>query len=232
MIAVHRPVYPPPTTHRSHVSVRTSVGFESGSSASSYQYGYGSASAIASRWASCIGGPSVAGHRSADRRRSLTIARRGRFGGMDLGIAGQAGGGGRRRRLGSASRRRRRSSPRASRWRSAGVTRAGSTPPRTSSATGRRASSPTSAPPPVGAAFVDAAREALGGLDILVTNAGGPPPGNFATTDGRRLSGRARAEPALGRGDVQGRRPGDAGAALGAGGGDHVGLGAPADRRR
>jgi len=32
-------------------------------------------------------------------------------------------------------------------------------------------------------AFIDAATEALGGIDILVTNAGGPPPGNFATTD-------------------------------------------------
>jgi len=32
-------------------------------------------------------------------------------------------------------------------------------------------------------AFVDAARDALGGIDILVTNAGGPPPGNFASTD-------------------------------------------------
>lgn len=36
---------------------------------------------------------------------------------------------------------------------------------------------------PAGAAqFVRAARVALGGLDILVTNAGGPPPGNFAST--------------------------------------------------
>ena len=34
-----------------------------------------------------------------------------------------------------------------------------------------------------GAAFVAAATEALGELDILVTNAGGPPPGNFASTD-------------------------------------------------
>jgi 3-oxoacyl-[acyl-carrier protein] reductase len=34
-----------------------------------------------------------------------------------------------------------------------------------------------------GAAFVAAATEALGGLDILVTNAGGPPAGTFASTD-------------------------------------------------
>ena len=33
-----------------------------------------------------------------------------------------------------------------------------------------------------GERFVAAATEALGGVDILVTNAGGPPPGNFATT--------------------------------------------------
>jgi 3-oxoacyl-[acyl-carrier protein] reductase len=31
-------------------------------------------------------------------------------------------------------------------------------------------------------AFVAAAQEALGGVDILVTNAGGPPPGNFSKT--------------------------------------------------
>jgi len=36
---------------------------------------------------------------------------------------------------------------------------------------------------PDGAAqFVRAAREALGGLDIVIANAGGPPPGNFAST--------------------------------------------------
>ena len=34
-----------------------------------------------------------------------------------------------------------------------------------------------------GRRFVVEAREALGGIDILVCNAGGPPPGNFATTD-------------------------------------------------
>jgi 3-oxoacyl-[acyl-carrier protein] reductase len=34
-----------------------------------------------------------------------------------------------------------------------------------------------------GGAFVRAARDALGGVDILVTNGGGPPAGTFATTD-------------------------------------------------
>lgn len=32
-------------------------------------------------------------------------------------------------------------------------------------------------------AFVAEATEALGGIDVLVTNAGGPPPGDFTTTD-------------------------------------------------
>ncbi len=34
-----------------------------------------------------------------------------------------------------------------------------------------------------GVALVEAATEALGGVDILVTNNGGPPPGNFESTD-------------------------------------------------
>ncbi len=37
--------------------------------------------------------------------------------------------------------------------------------------------------PPGGRQFVEAAIAALGHVDILVTNAGGPPPGTFATTD-------------------------------------------------
>jgi len=36
--------------------------------------------------------------------------------------------------------------------------------------------------------FVREAREALGGLDILVCNAGGPPPGTFASTDLERYA--------------------------------------------
>src|SRR5262249_11974506 len=31
--------------------------------------------------------------------------------------------------------------------------------------------------------FVEGARNALGGIDILVTNAGGPPPGDFSSTE-------------------------------------------------
>jgi 3-oxoacyl-[acyl-carrier protein] reductase len=34
-----------------------------------------------------------------------------------------------------------------------------------------------------GTAFVKQAREALGGIDILICNSGGPPPGNFASTE-------------------------------------------------
>jgi 3-oxoacyl-[acyl-carrier protein] reductase len=37
--------------------------------------------------------------------------------------------------------------------------------------------------PSGGRGFVEAATQALGHLDILVTNAGGPPPGTFATTE-------------------------------------------------
>ena len=37
--------------------------------------------------------------------------------------------------------------------------------------------------PETAAAFIDEAAGALGGVDILVPNAGGPPPGTFATTD-------------------------------------------------
>ena len=36
--------------------------------------------------------------------------------------------------------------------------------------------------PAGGTAFVEAAHDALGGVDILVTNAGGPPPGTFEST--------------------------------------------------
>ncbi len=42
---------------------------------------------------------------------------------------------------------------------------------------------PTSATTAGATGFVEQATEALGGVDILVTNAGGPPPGTFASTD-------------------------------------------------
>ena len=71
-------------------------------------------------------------------------------------------------------------------------------------------------------AFVAAATEALGGIDILVTNAGGPPPGNFASTDVdaypaaidlNLLSVVAMCKAAV---------PADAGAGVGPRRGDHV----------
>ena len=79
--------------------------------------------------------------------------------------------------------------------------------------------------------FVAAAHEALGGLDILVTNGGGPPPGDFASTPARRLRRRPRAQPAVGRGDVLRRGARHAGAAVGPRRRDHVDRGAPAHRR-
>ena len=65
-------------------------------------------------------------------------------------------------------------------------------------------------------AFVAAATEALGGIDILVTNAGGPPPGNFASTDVDAYPAALDLNLLSVVGDVQGRRAGDAGSRAGA----------------
>ena len=79
--------------------------------------------------------------------------------------------------------------------------------------------------------FVATATEALGGVDILVTNAGGPPPGNFASTDVDAYPAALDLNLLSVVGDVQGRGAGDAGAAVGARRRHHVDLGAPADRQ-
>ena len=80
-----------------------------------------------------------------------------------------------------------------------------------------------------GAAFVAAATEALGGVDILVTNAGGPPPGNFASTDvdayPAALDLNLMSVVAMCKAAV----PAMQAQRLGAGRGDHVARGAPAD---
>ena len=70
------------------------------------------------------------------------------------------------------------------------------------------------------------------GVDILVANAGGPPPGNFAST--RRSTRTAQAFELNCLATIamcNAAVPGDAGAAVGAGRRDHVDRGAPADRR-
>ena len=95
-------------------------------------------------------------------------------------------------------------------------------------------SSPTSRTADGATGFVDAARDALGGIDILVANAGGPPAGDFADIDDleRRtpsafelncLSTIAMCNAAV---------PAMRAQQVGAGRRDHVDRGPPADRRR
>ena len=80
---------------------------------------------------------------------------------------------------------------------------------------GPRPGRPTSSTADGAEAFVAEATEALGGIDILVPNAGGPPPGGFARHRPGRLRAGARAEPAVDGGDVPGRGARHAGAAVG-----------------
>ena len=77
--------------------------------------------------------------------------------------------------------------------------------------------------------FVRDARGALGGIDILVANAGGPPAGDFAQHDGRPVPRGVRAQLPVDDRDVLRGGARDARAAVGEGGRDHVDRGAPAD---
>ena len=93
-------------------------------------------------------------------------------------------------------------------------------------------SSPTCPPKPVRAQFVRDARDALGGVDILVANGGGPPPGDLRdSTDLALVQPGVRAELPRRRRDVPRGGARDAGAGVGAGARDHVDLGPPADPR-
>ena len=134
----------------------------------------------------------------------------------------------RRARRGSGGRARWRSPPRGPRSRSAVATPRPSRPPPT-----ERGLVPIVADvsTPEGAAgFVRDARGALGGVDILVPNAGGPPPGEFAdVTDLERVRPGVRAERPVDDRHVLRGGPRDAGPALGSGRRDHVDRGAPAD---
>ena len=80
--------------------------------------------------------------------------------------------------------------------------------------------------------FVRDARAALGGVDILVANAGGPPPGDFASTTVDQYLDAFELNCRVDDRDVLRGGAGDARAAVGAGRRDHVDRGAPADRRR
>ena len=137
----------------------------------------------------------------------------------------------RRRRAGSASRPRARWPTKGSRSRSAAGRASGSTPR-------RREIGPRAVPlvadvsTEEGAAgFVHAARDALGGVDILVCNGGGPPPGNFASTPPEAYRAAIELNCLTAHRDVPGGGPGDARAAVGAGGRDHVDRGAPTHRQ-
>ena len=57
--------------------------------------------------------------------------------------------------------------------------------------------------------LVDAAVSHLGGLDIVVHNAGGPPPGDFFSIAEGAVAAGVRAEPVELRPDRRGRRAGD-----------------------
>ena len=98
----------------------------------------------------------------------------------------------------------------------------------------------TSAPAPVplvadvstpdgAAAFVREARDALGGIDILVANAGGPPPGRLREHDRRPVPRRVRTELPFVDRDVLRGGARDARPAVGEGARDHVDRGAAAD---
>ncbi len=99
---------------------------------------------------------------------------------VDLGIAGDAPRS-RPRRRASATRSPPRSSPKACRSPSAGANADTIEAAAASSATARSRSSPTSRRRRARPGSSRDARAALGGVDILVANAGGPPPGNFAS---------------------------------------------------
>ena len=154
---------------------------------------------------------------------------------MDLGIAGRAGGrGGGVRRAGvgdgpsAGGRRGARGHLRPRRRPSPSVPSPSS---RRSAAAGSTVSTPMSAPRRAPRRSCRQARDALGGIDILVPNAGGPPAGGYATTELAAYRARPRAEPAVHRRHVHGGGAGHARAGLGPGRRHHLGVGAPADPR-
>ena len=76
---------------------------------------------------------------------------------------------------------------------------------------------------------VHRAHDLLGGIDILIANAGGPPPGNFAGTPLDAYLPGAAAQPALHRRDVHGSGAGDVRAGMGARDRNHLHVGARTD---
>ena len=226
---------------RSHDSVFTSVGFESGSSTSSYQYGNSSASAMASRWrasgCSLVSLPLVMllsnpPMRASERQR-VSVQRRpawpgnAMIGGIDFGLSG------RRAAVAAASAGLGLASARALAAEGVTVAICGPGPNRVEAAAAEVGggcirwwrTSPTRRRRGVRRRLDRGPRRRRHPRHQRRRATGG----ELRVDAGRRLPGGARPQPDVGRRHGEGRRRPDARPRLGTGRRDHVAVGASAD---